>query len=156
VDSDGGEGDEIEPDTEFVEGLIDDSYIDDHNNTSIQARYLKSIRSPSARQNGGFKIPDRPRLPPITANIFSQPVQPDVSSYKEIDDSFVVDEDDVEAAASSSMDELEHAELILKRRRRNQKKRKQRILRQSNESSSDDDDNDDELQMALKKSKVDF
>lgn len=150
--------DEEEIDESMMEFISNDTAIEsDHDETiDMQAQYLKSLRSPSTRQNGGFKLP---KLPPLPKNfdVFSQDPRLDEEYEDEEDeemDSFIVDNESQEHTLNETLDELEIAEKILKEKRKNAKRIKQgvkrrKIIRSINDSS-DEDGELEELRKQLK------
>ena len=131
--------------------IIEDDDDADESRVDIQAKYLESLRSPSSRRIGGFKIPELKSLANFS-NIYSQmPDHEELDEYEE--DSFIDVEDDQHC--ETQLDELEQAEAILKARRKEKKygikskiSNKRRII-----YSLDDESDDEEIIQRKKKIK---
>ncbi|KAH8277300.1 hypothetical protein KR026_008865 [Drosophila bipectinata] len=102
--------------TYLKDSVIVSSDEDDHNDTNMHAIYLQAARSPIQRP-GAFKMP-APRAYHNDSQIFSQPVEDDISQY--LPGSFIVDDDTSTTERGLDVSEcpLEKAERILKERRR--------------------------------------
>ncbi|KAH8317125.1 hypothetical protein KR074_001257 [Drosophila pseudoananassae] len=102
--------------TYLKDSVIVSSDEDDHNDTNMHAIYLQAARSPIPRP-GAFKMP-APRTYHNDSQIFSQPVEDDISQY--LPGSFVVDDDTSTTERGLDVSEcpLEKAERILMERRR--------------------------------------
>ena len=124
-----------------------DSFIDNDNSIDLstvegtqvdmQLKYIQSLNSPSARQNGNFKIPTL--APQSNIDVFSQVPQDDDSWEL---DSFVV-EGVQDEPLEDEPDELEIAEMILKQKRKQQrqtnKPSKRRKIVRMHESSDEEE-----------------
>lgn len=123
-----------------------------HVEVDMEAKYLKSLQSPSVRQNGKFKIPQLQAA--NISDIYSQmPAEEDDDDDYDIG-SFIVDNNLTEEL-DSEPDELEIAERILKEKRRKQKLMKQcggvkrrRVVR-SVDTSSDEDEQTKQLRKLM-------
>lgn len=120
---------------------VDDDEVDMH------AKYLISLRSPSARQRGNFKIPQLPPPPVSMSQIFSQ--MPEEEDDWELD-SFVVDNEDVDEGNESSADELDIAERKLKEKRRHARQLKKGAKRRKVVRLDESSDEDEELEKLRK------
>ncbi|KAH8326676.1 hypothetical protein KR067_011774 [Drosophila pandora] len=102
--------------TYLKDSVIVSSDEDDHNDTNMHAIYLQAARSPIQRP-GAFKMP-APRAYLNDSQIFSQPVEDDISQY--LPGSFIIDDDTSTTERGLDVSEcpLEKAERILKERRR--------------------------------------
>ncbi|CRL07300.1 CLUMA_CG020279, isoform A [Clunio marinus] len=94
------------------ENIEDSSDSDNENGIDMHAKYLQSIKSPSTRKFGKFKIPELP-VKPVNYDIYSQEPQEDDWELN----SFIVD-DNEDHQEASEVDELEIAEMMLKQKRR--------------------------------------
>lgn len=146
--------DEDEIDESLMGFIANETTIDsDHDETiDMQAQYLKSLRSPSTRRYGGFKMPNLPPLPK-NFDIFSQDPRLDEDDDENDEDleSFIVSNSQ-EHTLNDTLDELEIAERILKKKRKDAKRgvKRRKIIRSINDSSDDDDGELEELRKQLK------
>lgn len=145
--------DEDEIDESMVDFVVDESLLENEDRVDMQARYLESLRSPSARQNGIFKMPRRPAMF-NNVNVFSQDPNLDMVDDDDDDemDSFIVSNSQVEEH-NETLDELEIAERILKEKRKNARLAKKGIKRRKiiriDDGSSDEDDELQQLRRQL-------
>lgn len=132
-----------EDDDETLDGFIahdTDSSENEADEVDMRAKYMQSLKSPSARQNGNFKIPQLRPMQSISM-IFSQVPQEEDDDWEM--DSFIVNNED--QSIESQMDELEMAEKILKEKRQRAKRLKNGTKRRKVVRSIGSSDEDDEL-----------
>jgi hypothetical protein len=134
-----------EDEDETLDGFIANETIvsSDDEAVDIQAQYLKSLRSPSARQKGMFKVPQLPP-PPADMQIYSQVPYEDDDEYDEDMASFVVD-NDVNHTINETMDELEIAEMMLKEKRKKAQMKRNGVKRRKVVRSIDSSDEDEDM-----------
>lgn len=133
----------------FVANDTNDLSNEDVSYVDMEAKYLESLRSPSARQFGNFKMP-RLDAPQNMSMIFSQMTQDDENDDWEVG-SFIVDNVEDEPM-DSEPDELEVAERILRENRKQAKMIKNGIKRRKIvrvEESSDEDGDLEEFRKQL-------
>lgn len=150
VDGSDSEDDEDEIDESLMDFVVDESHVEHDERVDMQAKYLESLRSPSARQNGIFKMPRRPAMF-NKMDVFSQDPNLDVEDEDDDDemDSFIVSNSQQVDEHNETLDELEIAERILKEKRKNAKLARRGIKRRKiirNDSS----DEEEELQQLRK------
>ena len=141
-----GEESSDEDEDDDLDGFIINNTVDLSQGDSIDmhAKYLESLRSPSARQMGNFKIPQLKAAPNRSA-IFSQmPNEDDEEDDWEMD-SFIVDGTEALDEEDSEVDELELAEQRLKENRKKARQLKNGAKRRKVLRSLDSSDEDEGL-----------
>ncbi|CAH2012892.1 unnamed protein product [Acanthoscelides obtectus] len=103
-----------------------------HNDTQMHAKYLQSVRSVN---RGRFKMPNKP--PPFRGDIFSQTVVQD-DTYADLDDSFVVEGDEVEEIEELSQLEILERQLEMQRKARKKSKAETKPIKRRRVISSSD------------------
>lgn len=150
VEGDNSSDEDEEVSTSLAAFVADDSiYLTSQDHVDIQARYVKSLLSPSARPQGHFKIPELPSIH-NRSDIFSQVPNPDETADNWELDSFIVSNDEI--TEDTELDELELAEMKLEKRKRRAQQlkngfKRRRVIRQ--DESSDEDEELKNLRMEV-------